>query len=202
MIVFRFRQFSSSRWITIGCSLRTLIAACALGIRRLHQLTVDDPKVGTYDLGGFGKLTSPMLRFNVVAAIYSRPTEALSLAVLEEDRAVRNLKVYEAHLQHEIDWTMGVDAASWNDLVWDGVCRSFSCSGSILMLQSRFQRQRVNDPFEALAAAAPESFNRRLRLRWPHNGWHESGCAADGPRETIAEGRRQSCLGASRADGL
>ena len=100
-------------------------------------------------------------------------------------------------LQHEIDWTMGVDAASWNDLVWDGVCRSFSCSGSILMLQSRFQRQRVNDPFEALAAAAPESFNRRLRLRWPHNGWHESGCAADGPRETIAEGRRQSCLGAS-----
>ena len=71
MTVFRFRQFSSSRWITVGCSLRTLIAACALGIRRLHQVTVDDPTVGTYYLGGFSKLTSPILRFSVVAAMYS-----------------------------------------------------------------------------------------------------------------------------------
>ena len=104
MLVFRVNKFSSSRWIAIGCCLRTLIAACALGIRKLHQLTVDDPKVGTYYLGGFSKLTSPMLRFTEVAAISSRPTEALSLALLVDDRAVRNLEAYEAHLQDEIDW--------------------------------------------------------------------------------------------------
>ena len=60
---------------------------------------MDDPKVGTYYLGGFSKLTTPIVRFSAVAAIASRPTEALSLAVLEDDKTARNIGAYEACLQ-------------------------------------------------------------------------------------------------------
>ena len=71
MTVVHFKKLSSSRWLTIGCSLRTLVAACALGIRNLHQLTIDDLKVGTYCPGGLKRLTAPMRLFSVVAAISS-----------------------------------------------------------------------------------------------------------------------------------
>ena len=104
MTVFRFKKFSSSRWITIGCCLRTRVAACALGLRRLVQVTLDDPTVSSYYLGGFRKLSAAMRRFSVVAAISSRPTEALSLAMLEDDRAVKNIGSYEACLKGELDW--------------------------------------------------------------------------------------------------
>ena len=114
MTVFRFKKYSSSRWISIGSSLRTLVAACALGIRYLYQFTIDDPKVGTYYLGGFKRLTAPMRLFSVVAAISSRPTETLSLAVFEDDRAVRNIEAYEGHLQEEIDWLQNLNEPVWH----------------------------------------------------------------------------------------
>ena len=103
MTVLRFRKYSASRWISIGCSMRTLVASCALGLRELHQFTLDDG-APTYYLGGFQKLSGPMRYFTVLAAISSRPTEARSLAVLGNDRAVRNVEACEACLQEEMDW--------------------------------------------------------------------------------------------------
>ena len=50
MTVFRFKKYSASRWISIGCSLRTLVASCALGLRQLYQFTLDDG-ASTYYLG-------------------------------------------------------------------------------------------------------------------------------------------------------
>ena len=94
--------------------MRTLVAACVLGLRRLHHYTLDDPKVGTYYLGGFSKLTAPMVRFSAVSAIASRPTGALSLAVLEDDRAVRNIGAYEACLQDEMDWMQNLGEPVWH----------------------------------------------------------------------------------------
>ena len=113
MTVFCFKRFSTSRWITVGSSMRTLIAACALGIRHLHQVTIEDPHVGTYYLSGFKNLSGPMRHMAVVAALSSRPTEALSLAMLEDDRAVRNIDNLEGILTEEMNWLQQLSLPVW-----------------------------------------------------------------------------------------
>ena len=105
MTVFRFKKYSTSRWLTVGCCCRTLIASLALGLHRLHELCIMDPKVGNYYyLNGFATLTPSMRRFCVVAALASRSTEALGLAVLDDDRAVRQILSYESILEEEMHW--------------------------------------------------------------------------------------------------
>ena len=113
MTVFRLKKFSTSRWITVGCCCRTLSAALALGLKRLHQMCIDDDKVGNHYISGFLKLTPEMTRFSVVAAISSRPTEALGLAVLEDDRAVRQIESYESILADEMVWMTNLGEPVW-----------------------------------------------------------------------------------------
>ena len=114
LTVYRFKKFSSSRWISIGSCLRTLIASCALGIRELHKMTIEAPGVGSYYLGGFSRLNGALRHVSVVAALSSRPTESLALTVLEDDRAVRNIQDYEDTLQDEMEWLQTI-----GELVWD-----------------------------------------------------------------------------------
>ena len=116
MTVFRFKKFSCSRWLTIGCSLRTLIAACALGIRRLHAFTMADSSVGQHYIKGFGRLNEAMLHYSLIAAISARPSEALSLALLEDDRAVMHIDAYEAHLRDEVTWIEDISEPVWEML--------------------------------------------------------------------------------------
>ena len=115
MTVFRFKKYSAGRWISVGCSLRTLVASCALGLRELHQATID-AGASTYYLGGFRKLTGNMRLFSVITAIASRPTEALSLMMLEDDRAVRLIEEYEGCLSEEMQWMAHISDPVWEML--------------------------------------------------------------------------------------
>ena len=115
MTVFRFKKYSAGRWISVGSSLRTLVASCALGLRELHQFTLD-AGASSYYLGGFKRLTGNMRFFSVVASIASRPTEALSLMMLEDDRAVRLVEAYEACLNEEMDWMANITEPVWQML--------------------------------------------------------------------------------------
>ena len=114
MTVFRFKKYSTSRWLTVGCCCRTLIASLALGLHRLHELCIIDPKVGNYYLNGFSTLTPSMRRFCVVAALASRSTEALGLAVLDDDRAVRQILSYESILEEEMHWLTMLPEPVWH----------------------------------------------------------------------------------------
>ena len=80
LTVFRFKKFSSSRWLTIGTSMRTLVTACALGLRGLLAFTLADPCVSSYYIGGFSRLTGPMLQYAAIASVAYRPCKALSMA--------------------------------------------------------------------------------------------------------------------------
>ena len=81
-------------------------------MRELHQFTVDNGTL-TYYLGGLKNLTGPMRYFSVVGAFSSQLTEALSLAVVEEDVVVRNMESYESCLREEIDWMQNLGEPVW-----------------------------------------------------------------------------------------
>ena len=105
------------------------MASCALGLRELYQFTLDDG-ASTYYLGGFKRLTGNMRFFSVVAAISSRPTESLSLMMLEDDRAVRNVEAYEACLDEEMEWMANITEPVWQMLEL-AACNSDSSSRTI-----------------------------------------------------------------------
>ena len=50
-----------------------------------------------------------MIRYAVIAAVASRPSGSLSVALLEDDRAVMNIDSYEAQLREELEWVYSVD---------------------------------------------------------------------------------------------
>ena len=103
LTVLRFKKFSTSRWLIVGSSMRTLLAGCALGLWGFHTATLADPSVSSYHIGGFSRLDVAMLRDAVIAGISSRPSEALALDLLEDDRAMRSIDMYEASvLKREI----------------------------------------------------------------------------------------------------
>ena len=52
----------------------------------------------------------------VIAAIASRPTEALSLMMLEDDRAVRLIEEYEGCLSEEMQWMAHISDPVWEIL--------------------------------------------------------------------------------------
>ena len=114
--VFRFKQFTHSRWLTVGTSMRTLVASCALGLQGLWRWTTSDPAVSMYYLGGFIRLSLPMLRYGVIASIASRASECLALDLLEDDRAVRQICVYEATVQDELNWIARLPTGVWDVL--------------------------------------------------------------------------------------
>ena len=93
--------------------MRTLLAACAMGLQDLFKMVVDDPSSSLYDLGGFKRLNKPMLRYAVVAALSSRPLESLMVELLEDDRAVRDIQVLEESVRDELEWLAGIDGGVW-----------------------------------------------------------------------------------------
>ena len=95
-------------------SLLTLTAALALGVKCLHQVRIDCAAVAKYYLSGLLMISSAISRFSVVASISSRPTEALGVCVLEDDRAVRNISTYGGILQDEIDWMHNLSWPVWH----------------------------------------------------------------------------------------
>ena len=102
--VWRFRKFTRGRWLTVGSSMRTLVASCLLGLRGIYKATVDDPKVSLFNLNGFSRLSESMLYFATVACVAPRAVEAVQVELLEDDRALVHFDALEAAALDELVW--------------------------------------------------------------------------------------------------
>ena len=89
MAVWRFVKFSDSRWLTLGTSARTVVAALLTGIESLVQMIMRDKRCSKFYIRGFGRLTASRKAFLVKAAIVSRVSEGAQLILMEDSRVVR-----------------------------------------------------------------------------------------------------------------
>jgi hypothetical protein len=80
------------------------MAASAVGLRSLYAFIEKDRSVSMCYLSGFSRLFAGMLRYAAVCAVASRPTEALLMSLLEDDRVVRQLDTYEEVCADELRW--------------------------------------------------------------------------------------------------
>ena len=71
LCVFRLKKFSGSRWVTVGESCRSLLAAMSLGLEGLVSMVRESPKASGYHIHGFGQLGHDTVRYDAVAAASS-----------------------------------------------------------------------------------------------------------------------------------
>lgn len=112
----RFQKFTKGRWLSIGTSMRSLIASCLLGLRGIYKLTVDDPRVSLFNLSGFGRVSSQILRFAAIASVACRPVESAIVALMEDDRALMQSASLKAGCVEELGWIQSLPLGVWTKL--------------------------------------------------------------------------------------
>ena len=75
--VWRFVQFTDSRWVTVGRSCRTLTASLLLGLGNLVEAIQRSPKYSNFHIGGFSKLSDQVRLFGLVASLASHPADSV-----------------------------------------------------------------------------------------------------------------------------
>ena len=114
MAVWRFVKFSDSRWLTVGTSARTVIAAVLTGIDGLVSTIVRDPKASKYYLNGFKRLTTTRRQFLVSAAVVSRVPESVQCELMEDSRVARTHDALWQAVSEEMKWLVSITPNTWS----------------------------------------------------------------------------------------
>jgi hypothetical protein len=105
--VCRFKQFTDSRWITVGDSSRSLLAAMCLGLGGWVRYTRKDPRASDFYLHGFTHLQPRVLLYCAVGALASPVCDAVLMELLDDDRLAKRAGEIMEIMGNEIQWLAG-----------------------------------------------------------------------------------------------
>ncbi len=131
LAVFTFTQFTDSRWVTVGRSCRTFLAAHALGLRDLIGLIRADKAMSDYHMHGFACADNHVLRYAAVAAMSSYVSDEVLCALLKDDRLAVRAPACSNILREEMDRLCAIPAE-----VWQVAGRAAGESGNVLKAMS------------------------------------------------------------------
>ena len=171
MNVWSFRRFSDSRWISLGSSCRTLLAAVVLGLPDLVDEILANPRASSYFLSGFKHFSDRVARMTATVATCSFVSDSVLAALLDDDRVPSMLPRLVADIKDELAYAMGIDQS-----VWDFVGRAVGLRGEELRSDS-----------VAASMTSAGFIHRRLREAQGHPG---SLCVGDVDRN-LDELRRE-----------
>ena len=122
--ILQLRKFSEGRFLSVGVIMRNLVAALALGLGSLLQYTMEDRHVSLYYLGGVRRFNSAVFRYAGVAALATRPADAILAALFEDDRAVLRCHEYRFAMDEEMTYLWSVPSKVWSFAGRCVACRS------------------------------------------------------------------------------
>ena len=111
----RFVKFTLSRWLTVGTSARTVVAAMLTGLPSLVDFIVKDTRSSLYYLKGFARMKDRMA-FCVQTAIVSRVPEGVQVELLEDSRVALNYNKLWAAAAEELRWAVDIQQHVWDRL--------------------------------------------------------------------------------------
>jgi hypothetical protein len=115
LAVFKFKDFTASRWLTVGCSCRSLVGSLAIGLSGLVDMIRKDKSASDYYMHGFGQLEG-VLGYAIVAALSSHLCDKLLLELLKDDRiAMRRLEL-EQSMRDELQQMSQIGHYVWSKL--------------------------------------------------------------------------------------
>ena len=114
--VWRFKAFSDSRWVSVGCSCRALATSLLTGIDSFVASIRANPATSDFDIHGFDRLSEDVRHFVALAAMVSYPSDALLSELLEDSRLPRRLAALTQTVDSELDWLASVGSHVWGPL--------------------------------------------------------------------------------------
>ena len=116
LYLWRWQQFSESRWCTIGASCRALIVSVVAGLEAVVAKCTSDPDTSNYYLNGFLRFKAPVRRYAAVAALAAYPADSLQIELLADDRVVRRLPELQDCIQQELEFLESLGPLVWERL--------------------------------------------------------------------------------------
>jgi len=116
MSIWRFHKFTESRWLTVGTSARTVVAALLTGIESLVRAIEKDPTCSKFYIRGFGRLATSRKWFLVRAAIVSRVAEGFQAELMEDSRVTRTYDALWRSAVDEVKWVVDLPVSVWDTL--------------------------------------------------------------------------------------
>lgn len=113
LALWEFRQFTASRWATVGTSCRGVVAAILTGFSDLVQTIRSDPRASDYHISGYGKLTNKVKQFVGTAAMAAYVCDAFLLELMADSRVPLRLRELEDAMNDEMRFL-----ANTSDSVW------------------------------------------------------------------------------------
>ena len=152
--VLKFKQFSDSRWVTMGGSCRTITAGRQLGLDHLVSMIRADGSTSDYYIHGYAELGKEARIYSTIAALVCNIPDALLLELLEDPRLAVRVKEVKAAVDEEVAWLKAVPMWTWKRLALqlDGVSGVGLRSKALTVAQSMlaFMKLRVWDEVSRL----------------------------------------------------
>ena len=112
----KWRQFSESRWCTVGPCCRTLLWGLCVGLEAWVGIVRADPSTSDFYLHGFGKLSQGIKQYCVVASIASFVPDAVLAEVLVDDRILKHASRLQGTMFDEVGWVEDIGSFTWDRL--------------------------------------------------------------------------------------
>jgi hypothetical protein len=120
--VFEFREWTDSRWISMGRSSRRMAASLLLGLESLVQTLRHLHMISEYYIKAFTKLTDRHRRAFVVGGVGSHLSDAALAELLEDNRLPLRLPCIDDEIKMELEWVMSLKPVHWR--VLSEVCQA------------------------------------------------------------------------------
>jgi hypothetical protein len=109
-------DFSETRWTKVGESGRCFLRSLCVGIEPIVKLAEGNSAVINWHLNGFKKATSDVRLYLALAAAAARPSEALLLEMMEDDRLLIHADKYWEVLEDELKYITGAPLSLWQTI--------------------------------------------------------------------------------------
>ena len=184
--LYRFRIFSSTRWLSVGQSCRTLMAGLFVGLDRVVQMVRQDKTMTDYYAHGFSRLDAPMRKYICIAGVSSFLAESVIEQLLEDARVARHVDALSDLVLEEFNFIASLGANIYDRLV--GVIVDPCYKGADLQhdvihsvytqrafLEKRIFSQARSFPWSLASGIVPDNLQK---LSQEVIGHIDSGCTA------------------------
>jgi len=114
LALWRFKTFSTSRWMTLGTSCRTLVAGYLSGLEVYVSFIRAKPDTSDFHIHGFQPLhLAEMKSFAIKIALIAYISDSFLNDLFEDNRLAKNVDAYEQRMAEEMEWISELDIAVW-----------------------------------------------------------------------------------------
>lgn len=113
LALWAFRQFTTSRWATIGASCRGVAAAILSGFDDLVKVVRKDPRASDYHISGYSKLTTKAKQFVFTAALVAYVCDGFLVELMSDNRLPLRAQELEDCMAQEIEFLAGINQCVW-----------------------------------------------------------------------------------------